>query len=188
MPLTGGRTNSLRLVLDKTDQASVDRVKAEVERRLAAGGIQASNLSSKGENRFGFDQHMLMIYVFLIIVSSMLGAVGGLGLMTTMSLNVLERRREMGVMRAIGASPRALWLILAGEGCVIAVLAWIVAVLVAWPLGKATGYLLMRLDFIFDPRGLAIWLVASLILATIASSLPALQASRRPIREALGYE
>ena len=64
---------------------------------------------------------MLMIYVFLIVMSVILGGVGGLGLMTTMSLNVLERRREMGVLRAIGASPRAVWLIVVAEGVVIGV-------------------------------------------------------------------
>jgi hypothetical protein len=43
--------------------------------------------------RYAFDQHMLMIYVFLVVVSAVLAAVGSLGLMTATSLNVLERRR-----------------------------------------------------------------------------------------------
>jgi putative ABC transport system permease protein len=48
--------------------------------------------------RYAFDQHMLMIYVFLIIVAVVLAAVGALGLMTTISLNVVDRRRELGVL------------------------------------------------------------------------------------------
>jgi putative ABC transport system permease protein len=196
MPLVarGGTVNQLRLVLTATDPASIERVKAELERRLAAGGIQAANIGSKGESRFGFDQHMLMIYVFLVVMSCMLGAVGGLGLMTTMSLNVLERRREMGVLRAIGASPAAVWLTLTGEAVVVGALSWGIAALAAWPVSKGLGDLLMkmmfqsRLDFTFDPRGVAIWLAATLFLAVLASSLPAWHASRRPIREALEYE
>jgi predicted lysophospholipase L1 biosynthesis ABC-type transport system permease subunit len=57
--------------------------------------------------------------VFLIVMSAVLALVGGLGLMTTMSLNVLERRREMGVLRAIGASPRMVWLIVVAEAVVV---------------------------------------------------------------------
>ena len=61
---------------------------------------------------------MLMVYAFLIAMSAILASVGGLGLMTTMSLNVLERRRELGVLRAIGATPRAVFWMLAVEAVV----------------------------------------------------------------------
>jgi len=105
IPLTG-TVNSLRLALNNTDPDSISTLKEELDRNLEAGGIRARGSSTKSESRFAFDQHMLMIYVFLIVMSAIVGGVGGLGLMTTMSLNVLERRREMGVMRALGATPR----------------------------------------------------------------------------------
>jgi putative ABC transport system permease protein len=189
-----GITNNVRLVLDKTDPASIDRVKGLLEDNLGRGGIKAVSMTSKGDNRFGFDQHMLMIYVALIIMSSMIGGVGGLGLMTTMSLNVLERRREMGVMRAIGATPRAILLMLVAEGSIVGFASWAVAALAAWPLGKALGgFLVARmfksgLDFTFEIRGLVIWLVISLILGAIASFIPAWDSTRHPVREALSYE
>jgi putative ABC transport system permease protein len=122
-PLTG-MVNSLRLALDNTDPDSISSLKAELDRNLEQQGIRARGSSSKNESRFGFDQHMLMIYVFLIVMSAIVGGVGGLGLMTTMSLNVLERRREMGVMRALGATPRIVWLMIVAEGVVIGVLSW----------------------------------------------------------------
>ena len=87
---------------------------------------------------------MLMIYVFLIVMSAIIGGVGGLGLMTTMSLNVFERRREMGVMRALGATPRIVWLMVVAEGVVIGVLSWAIAGLLAWPISKAIGDVLVR--------------------------------------------
>jgi putative ABC transport system permease protein len=189
-----GITNNVRLVLDKTDQASIDRVKALLEERFERAGIKAISMSSKGDSRFGFDQHMLMIYVALIIMSSMIGGVGGLGLMTTMSLNVLERRREMGVMRAIGATPRAILLMLVAEGSIVGFASWAIAALAAWPLGKGLGDFLMTkmfksgLDFTFELRGLAVWLAVSLILGAIASFVPAWDATRHPVREALSYE
>jgi putative ABC transport system permease protein len=163
-PGRAGNTNNVRLILDKTDQASIDRVKALLEERFERAGIKAISMSSKGDSRFGFDQHMLMIYVALIIMSSMIGGVGGLGLMTTMSLNVLERRREMGVMRAIGATPRAILLMLVAEGSIVGFASCLLAALAAWPLGKGLGRLLAAklfksgLDFAFELRGLAVWL------------------------------
>jgi putative ABC transport system permease protein len=187
-------TNNVRLILDKNDQASIDRVKALLEDGFERAGIKAISMSSKSDSRFGFDQHMLMIYVALIIMSSMIGGVGGLGLMTTMSLNVLERRREMGVMRAIGATPRAILLMLVAEGSIVGFASWALAALAAWPLGKGLGNFLVAklfksgLDFTFELRGLAVWLAVSLILGAIASFVPAWDATRHPVREALSYE
>jgi len=189
-----GMTNSVRLVLAKTDPASIDRVRASLDRNLERQDVRALGTVTKAESRFAFDQHMVMIYVFLIVMSCILAGVGGLGLMTTMSLNVLERRREMGVLRAIGASPSAVWLIVAAEGGVIGVSSWALAVMAAWPVSKLLGDSLVmamfknRLDFVFEPRGILIWLAVSLILSLLASFIPAWHAARRPVREAIGYE
>jgi putative ABC transport system permease protein len=186
--------NSLRLSLDQTDSASINRVRTSLDRNLELEGVKAQSSSSKADSRFGFDQHMVMIYLFLIVMSCILAGVGGLGLMTTMSLNVLERRREMGVLRAIGAAPSMVQLIVVVEGAVIGLLSWLIAALLAWPVGQALGNLLVRLlfknglAFLFDPIGLWVWLVVSICLGAFASFIPAWRASRRPVREAIGYE
>ncbi len=193
IPLTG-KANSLRLALDDTDPDAISALKAELDRNLEAQGIRARSSSTKGESRFGFDQHMVMIYMFLIVMSAIVGGVGGLGLMTTMSLNVLERRREMGVMRALGATPRIVWLMIVAEGVVIGILSWTIAALLAWPISKAVGDFMVKvmfrsgLDFTFEPLGLVIWLIVSIGLSAVASFLPAWKASRVTVREALAYE
>lgn len=189
-----GLTNSVRLVLRKTDSTFTDRMKTGLERNLVAAGLTPSSISTKGENRYGFDQHMLMIYVFLIIMSGMLAGVGALGLMTTMSLNVLERRREMGILRAIGASPALVAVMLVAEGAVVAFMSWLLAAIAAAPVSRAIGDLLSKLmfqsalDFKFEMKGLAIWLAVALVVGMLASLVPALDASRKSVREALGYE
>ena len=189
-----GMTNNLRLALKNTDPESIASVKEDLDRNLEQQGVRARGSTSKADTRFGFDQHMLMIYVFLIVMSAIVGGVGGLGLMTTMSLNVLERRREMGVMRALGATPRIVWLMIVAEGIVIGLLSWTIAALLAWPISKATGDFMVQvmfrsgLDFTFEPLGLVIWLLVSISLSGLASFLPAWKASRITVREALAYE
>ena len=186
--------NSLRISLANSDPDAITLFKDNLDRNLEQQGVRARGSVSKADSRFGFDQHMLMIYVFLIVMSAIIGGVGGLGLMTTMSLNVFERRREMGVMRALGATPKIIWLMIVAEGIVIGVLSWTIAAIFAWPISKALGDLLVGvmfrsgLDFTFEPLGLLIWMLVSISLSGAASFLPAWKASRATVREALAYE
>jgi putative ABC transport system permease protein len=189
-----GSANALRLQVDRTDPASLNAIKASLDENLAKEGIRALGSMSQADSRFGFDQHMVMIYVFLIVTAGIVAGVGGLGLATTMSLNVIERRREMGVLRALGATPRLVWLIIVAEGTVTALLGWAFAGVLAWPVSKTLGDLILKLmfhtnlDFAFDVRGLAVWFVISIALGGVASFLPAWSAARRPVREAVAYE
>jgi putative ABC transport system permease protein len=189
-----GTANNLRLALDKSDADSIDAVKAELDRNLEKEGVRARSAVSNADSRFSFDQHMLMIYIFLIVMSAIIGGVGGLGLMTTMSVNVLERRREMGVLRAIGATPRMIAMIVVAEGVMIGLLSWLIAALMAWPISKALGDavvgLLFRdgLNFVFEPLGLIAWLLASIIFSSAATLFPAWRASRSTVRESLAYQ
>jgi putative ABC transport system permease protein len=190
----GGTTNSLRLTLDDAAAASMPAAKERLDASLDAFGVRALSSSSRYDGRRGFDEHLVMIYVFLLLMALILGAVGGLGLTTTMSLNVLERRREMGVLRAIGASPFLVWRIVIVEGAAIGLMSGILAALLAWPVSRGLGDLLVtlmfrtRLDFVFEPLGLLGWLTISITLGVVASFVPAWHASRHPVREALAHE
>ena len=189
----GMRTIAL-LALARTDAASVNGVKAALERSLEQEGIRVAGGAGKADSRFGFDQHMLMIYVFLVIMSGIIAVVGGLGLATSMSLNVMERRRETGVMRAIGARPSIVRLIIVTEGVVVGVLSWALAALAAWPVSRIAGDALVRLvfhsqlDFLFQLQGLFIWLAVAVVVSAVASFLPAWSASQITVWEALAYE
>lgn len=144
--------------------------------------------------RYAFDQHMLMIYVFLIVVAFVLAAVGGLGLMTATSLNVLDRRRELAVLRAIGATPARVAGIVVVEAVFVALLACLVALLAAWPITAGLGAFvtaaLLRggLDVTLSLPGIFGWLALSTALSVVASLAPAVSTSSRSIREEISYE
>jgi putative ABC transport system permease protein len=124
----------------------------------------------------------------------LLAVIGGLGLMGTMSINVLERTREIGVMRAIGASNRSVRRIFVVEGIIIGVISWLVGAILALPLSQLLGnlvgglFLNAPLDHNFSINGVVIWLVVVVILSAVASFLPAWNASRLTVQEVLAYE
>jgi putative ABC transport system permease protein len=186
----GEMVNSLRLALDPMDIESVNRIRIDIERNLEREQVRAQ-VASKADGRYSFDQHMLMIYVFLVIVSGAIAVIGGLGLMTTMSLNVIERRRELGILRAIGASPALICTLIVAEGLVIGILSWTLATLLSWPLSYALGNVLTKyaipggIDFQFAPGGILIWLAVSTALSAVAAVTPAWRATRLTVREAL---
>jgi putative ABC transport system permease protein len=189
-----GMRTSVVLALAKTDAASMYSVKAALEKNLAQEGIQAAGNRSQADLRSAVDQHILMIYVFLAVMSGIVAAVGGLGLATTMSLNVTERRRELGVLRVIGASPSMIMRIIATEAAVIGVMSWILAALAAGPLSRMAGNSVMallfksKMDFVFAVQGLWMWLGVAVLLSVGASLLPARSAARLTVRESLAYE
>lgn len=192
----GAATNSLRLDVEpsRLDPESQVGVRAALEEELAREGLRASAMTGTRDRRRIFDAHFEMIAVFLVIAAGALGTVGGLGLATATSLNVLERRRELAVLRAIGASPRAVGVLVVAEALVVSLAAWAASVAVAWPLSRAVSDALVRalmrspLDFALDARGPVGWLVLSVALTVAASAVPAWRAGRIAVRSALADE
>ena len=188
------RTNSLRLDLRTSDGEALDAFKTKLDRQLEALGLRALSMTSQADSRYGYDQHMVMIYIFLLMMSAILAGVGGLGLATTMSLNVLERKREIGILQALGASPRQVWQIFVAEALTTSLLAFAIAALAAIPTSRLIGNYLSQklfrggLDFASEPSGLVVWLVFSLFLAAVASLGPAVKATESSLRESLSCE
>jgi putative ABC transport system permease protein len=131
---------------------------------------------------------------FLLIMAILIAIVGSIGLAGTMSLNVLERTREIGIIRAIGASDRAVMEMVMVEGLLIGMMSWILGVLLALPVSSLMANAIIlalfgaTADFTFAPIGIILWLVVVVILSVLASVGPARNATRLTIREVLAYE
>jgi putative ABC transport system permease protein len=135
-----------------------------------------------------------IITSLLAIMAVLLAIVGGFGLAGTMSINVLERTREIGVMRAIGASDGAVSQIVIVEGVLIGVLSWCIGIVLALPLSKllsdrvGTVFIQSPFHYTFSLSGVLLWLVVVAVLSALASFLPAWSASRLRVCEVLAYE
>jgi putative ABC transport system permease protein len=135
-----------------------------------------------------------VLTAFLMIMAILTALVGSIGLMGTMSMNVMDRTREIGVMRAIGASDRAVMSQVIVEGVLIGMISWVLGTLLALPISQMlsdTIHLAIfdaRSEFTFTPQGPLAWLALVLLLSVLASVIPARSAARLTIREALAYE
>ena len=135
---------------------------------------------------------MIIVYL-LAVVAVLIAVVGSVGLSGALSINALERQKEIGVMRAIGASGRAVGGIFIGEGVIIGMISWLLAIPLSIPLGMAFsnaigGAIELQLIYRYSFTGVAIWFGVVVILAILASGLPAWRATRVSVHEVLSYE
>ncbi|MDQ3657814.1 MAG: FtsX-like permease family protein, partial [Chloroflexota bacterium] len=139
------------------------------------------------------EAHLTPIILIVLAISIAMGVVGGIGLASTMSANVLERTREFGVMHAIGARPRAVRRIVVAEGVFLALVSCLVAVIptlgLTMIMGNGLGNLFMYapLPFRISLLAAGIWIALVVLGAVLATEASATRASRLTVREALAY-
>lgn len=176
------------------DRATQDQVAAALKSRLERGGIDVAGSVTIGYVRDQQTMQFDVLVTFLAVMAALVGAVGGIGLSGTMTLNVSERTREIGVLRAIGASNRAVRTIFLAEGWAMGVMAWLAGIVLAVPISVfmsrriGEAFLKRPLQYAFSWTGVAVWLVVILVVSTIATLAPAAAAARVTVRETLSYE
>jgi putative ABC transport system permease protein len=186
--------SSLRIVTDKHDLATQDRVIKDLEAKFEKAGIRVESMDAgeqlKEQQRTSID----VLILFLLVMAILIAIVGGLGLAGTMSMNVMERTREIGVMRSTGAADGMILQLVIVEGMLIGMISWVLGIILAFPitmiLDNVVGSALVNspLKMVLSLEGFIIWLVFVLVLSSLASALPARNASRLTIREILAYE
>jgi putative ABC transport system permease protein len=151
-------------------------------------------IQTGGSVRDSISVTLNVITAFLMGMTVLIALVGGIGLMGTMGMNVIERTREIGVMRAIGASNGTILRLVLSEGMLIGAISWLIGVAIATPISQvmtsAIGQALFQsaIPFVFDWGGVLAWLVVVVIISGLSSVLPAWNAARLTVREVLAYE
>jgi putative ABC transport system permease protein len=190
-----GKARTAQLITSYTEEELLDPLVIQsIEDTFNDVGMKVSEIRTSEEIRTFVSTVFNFLASFLLAMAVVLAVVGGLGLSGTMSINVLERVREIGVMRAVGASDWAVLKIVIVEGMIIGLLSWIAGAAIALPLSKIAsdqlGLALLdrALNYTISLEGLLIWLVVACGVAALASFVPARNASQLTVREVLAYE
>jgi putative ABC transport system permease protein len=188
------RASSFRLVTDRHDRPYQDAKAEELDQYLRDLDFKV-RIAQAGRASLDTAVESLDILVaFLLIMAVLTAIVGSMGLTGTMGMNVLERTREIGIMRAIGADDRAVMRTVIAEGVFIGVISFGLAVILSMPVTYLLSTIVSLAVFqtpiavVFTYSGYAIWLGLVLALSALASVLPARNAARLTIREVLAYE
>lgn len=189
-----GRAGWVQAIIERHDPDSQARMVRALSDRFEQIGVRVSETGSSTSDRASTEAQFDILFTLLMIMAVLLGVVGGLGLMGTMSINVIERTREIGVLRAIGASTHSVIRIVLVEGVIIGLISWAAGALLSFPLSKLLSnivgvqFLDTPLSYTFSTFGLALWLATVVVLAALSSFLPAWNASRLTVRDVLAYE
>ncbi len=193
-----GRTDNATLIRIVTASHDATTRRAVLDRVVSALGEASVSVSlASPVTRAGqvMEGHALVVMATQIAIALIMGIVGSIGLWSAMSMNVLERTRELGVMHAIGATPRAVRRIVVMEGVLTAVISCLLAILLSAPLTILIGSFIGRMAFpgaIIPLKasgpGLFAWFAIAILGAAIATAGPAIRASRLTVREAIACE
>jgi putative ABC transport system permease protein len=185
---------SYRIITKDHDAASQEELTHRIDSYLTDRNFSVQSIQSGYLRQANATQAVNTLVIFLLVMAILTAFVGSIGLTGTMSINVLERTREIGVMRTIGAVDIVIMQSVIIEGLVIGIITWILAIGLSFPISSLlltiVGESMMgsALELHFTPIGILIWLGVVIVLSVFASIMPARSAARLTINEVLAYE
>jgi putative ABC transport system permease protein len=176
---------------DRRDHALVDRTTSRLEDRLAALGYQTTS-----EIRYVAERDQIAanrtITTTIAVLGFLIVAMSIVGLANAITTSVLERTREIGILRCVGARGRDIRRIFTTEGVALALAGWLLGVPLGYLLDHVFVWLVwkvveVRVPAVFPPWNLLIALVGTVALALLVLLLPVRRASRLRPGDALRY-
>lgn len=174
------------------DHDLIDSTSTEIEDTMMEMGYVVENeiWYVMMENNIRSNQKIVNL---MIGVGSLIVLITTIGLMSTLTMNVIERTREIGMMRCIGSGAGHLRRVFATEGLTMALAGGLIGV----PLGLSTGHFLnwimyeiltLEIDLLFPIKFVVIAIVVTLILTTVIIQPPLFRAARFRPGDALRYQ
>jgi len=189
-----GAPDHVLVTLIRTDEGiDVDEVAAQVENRLNATGGTPVEAITYSDISDAIGTVTGTISAFLAGIAGISLLVGGVGVMNTMFTSVLERTREIGVMKAVGARNGQILSIFLIESGLMGLVGGTVGVLLGLGLSGVAGIVIRRafdvdLAVVASPTLIIVTLLGSFALGAFAGLWPARRASKLSVVDALRYE
>ncbi len=188
------RSASFRVVSNSHERDDQEALAKDLDVFFRENGFQINETSPGLSMMDEASESLDILITFLLIMAMLTAIVGAMGLAGTMSMNVLERTREIGIMRAVGATDFEIIRMVLVEGLLIGIISFAFSIVVAIPFTYLLSGIVSRATFetpiavVFTPIGYGIWLGLVIVLSVLASVIPARNAARLTIREVLSYE
>jgi putative ABC transport system permease protein len=188
---TPGAVNNYWIRTTTHDHATIDRITAQVEDRLAAGDNQATTTEMYVAKRDNIAANASMTTTATVL-GLLIVAISLVGLVNAITMGVIERTREIGMLRCVGARAKDVRRIFTAEGLTVALLGWLIGVPLGWAIGEGLVALtksLMNIDlaYTFPPVNIAISLAGTVVLALVVLLAPVRRAVHLKPGNALRY-
>jgi putative ABC transport system permease protein len=188
-----GRAGVVVISSNATTVAGQEAVAKDIKEYLEPKGYTINFTDSALKYQEEAAAQFNILTTLLLIMTYLIAVVGGVGLSGTLSINILERQREIGVMRAVGASSGDVGLIFISEGLMLGLLSWVIAVPISLLSGKffvgaISNAIKFPVIYFYSLQGAWVWLAVVVTLSFAASWLPAHRAIKISVRESLAYE
>ncbi|MBE0687550.1 MAG: FtsX-like permease family protein [Anaerolineaceae bacterium] len=184
--LVKGQVTTLEEETELSDQLKTQYEEAGIR-------IDFYTTSARLDQRVYADNQFASLISMLLSLAMLTATVGGIGLAGSLGISVVERTREIGVLRSIGARSQTILRMFIMEGILQGMISFLISIPIAFviarPLARSLGMTMLEvdLDFAFNYPSIGIWLITIIIIASIASLTPAKKATRISVREALTY-
>ncbi len=186
-----GEVNNYWISTTSQDHARIDRITTRIEDALAAGGNQSTTSERYVQRRDAIAGNAGLTGS-VTVLGLLIVAISLVGLVNAITMGVIERTREIGMLRCVGARARDVRRIFTVEGLTVAVLGWLIGVPLGWAMGHGlvsltASLVKVDLDFVFPTANLAITLVGTVVLALLVLLAPVRRAIHLKPGDALRY-
>jgi putative ABC transport system permease protein len=188
---TPGAVNWYWIQTTSGNHQLIDQTNTRLERAFAVHGLQMKTTREyvgAANDRAAYRG----ITTALTVLGLLIVAISMVALITTLTMVVLERTREIGILRCIGAHARDVGRIFATEGLTVALVGWLIGIPLGFGLAHAVVALVQNvfnehLLFTFPALNIPLALIGTLILALLVMQIPLRRAVRFKPGEALRY-
>jgi len=185
--------NQIRVLTHQHNEASVLQVMTDLRKLYEQRKIKVYSIESLPKIRRDAESQFTIVIQMLIFLAAVVTLVGGIGLMGSISISVIERTREIGIMRATGAQTTTIIGMFVMEGTIQGLLSWLISIPVSFALAEPLANMLGKtmfeanLDYQYNFGAILIWFIIILIVSMVASIMPARRATQISVRESLAY-
>lgn len=188
--------NTLTFVAKNQEYEKIDTLKKAIEKAITPSPLEVRSVVSHAESVRVVYAHLNIILSSIVLLSFLILLVSAIGMASAMSINIVERTREIGIMRAIGATPKMIFTLFVKEGLFISCFSILIGLIFSYPLSKMAaiffGNLILGeetiLQYAFSPLGFFITIFVTIFFGWLASRIPAKNAIHVTTSTALSYE